>query len=100
MLKQCSHIRIIPAGRPTPAALSQSAAYRNYHSKLTALLSLPDMGRRIVYCSICGCPFKDISRKSIEGEFLWRALLPDQTKVSHARSLDLEKWLIFLVALF
>ena len=45
------------------------------------------MGRSIVYCSICGCPFEDISCESIEGEFDEAILLPDQTKASRARSL-------------
>ena len=56
------------------------------------------MGRSIVYCSICGCPFEDISRGSIEGEFDKGTLPPDQTKVSRAHPIVFEKWLTFSVA--
>lgn len=56
------------------------------------------MGRSIVYCSICGCPFEDISCEPIEGEFDKAILLADQTKASCARSTVFDQWLTFLVA--
>lgn len=48
------------------------------------------MGRSIVYCSICGCPFEDISCEPIEGEFDEGTLLHDQTKVSRAHPIVFE----------
>ena len=56
------------------------------------------MRRSIVYCSICGCPFQDISWESIEGEFDDDTLPPDLTEVSRAQSVVFEEWFTFLVA--
>ncbi len=79
-------------------AQPHSALHTLSHSEPTTSANLPDMGHSIVCCSICGCPFQDISCESTEGTFDEGTLLADQTKVSGAHSIGFELWLILLVA--